>query len=413
MRLLCFGLAVWLGTVCGQGITSPNVANPTGRAAAPSDPDSSQSLSTAETVALRDLYQALIKGSPAESVYHDDWSAWVAGTGTNPCGLKGTNYWVVEFLPYQESRYSWCSKVGSEKLLSVIDMDLIPAVAMQYSSKLFKDAGQVLYLSDEVYCHSRNWYAMIKKQKVATPGAYANMWRSQASGSGVSFAIVTPVAPPVECKISYAAKGILPSSLGALTRLTQLRIRMAGIAKQPIPTWIGGMTGLTALDLSFNSFTGSLPTQLFLLTNLEVIHLNDNFLTGSIPTLIGLLQKLQKLEIGYHAYDTSLFEAFGGVPLAGSNSLSGSIPTEICLLTNLKFLQLNNNGNLHGSLPSCLNQLTALKIFDVRFNSLSGKVPQFYSPPTAPAQGQTSCLPTWQYCLRVHPPLCQKTQLGF
>ena len=64
---------------------------------------------------------------------------------------------------------------------------------------------------------------------------------------------------------------------------------MAGIAKLPIPTWIGGMTGLTALDLSFNSFTGSLPTQLFLLTNLEVIHLNDNFLTGSIPTLIGLL----------------------------------------------------------------------------------------------------------------------------
>ena len=213
MRLLCFGLAVWLGTVCGQGITSPNVANPTGRAAAPSDPDSSQSLSTAETVALRDLYQALIKGSPAESVYHDDWSAWVAGTGTNPCGLEGTNYWVVEFLPYQESRYSWCSKVGSEKLLSVIDIDLIPAVAMQFSTKLFKDAGQVLYLSDEVYCHSRNWYAMIKKQKVATPGAYANMWRSQASGSGLSFAIVTPVAPPVECKISYAAKGILPSSL--------------------------------------------------------------------------------------------------------------------------------------------------------------------------------------------------------
>jgi hypothetical protein len=152
------------------------------------------------------------------------------------------------------------------------------------------------------------------------------------------------------------------------------------------------MTSLKVLDLSFNSFTGPLPDDLFLLTNLVELRLNDNLLTGSISSQISKLSNLQLLEIGYQAYDSDVYEDYGAVPNYGSNKLTGVIPKEMCSLTNLIHLQLNNN-DLTGPLPSCVSQMTALRRFDVRFNRLSGTLPKFSKPST-----QTDLCPVvgWQ-----------------
>ena len=376
----------------------------------PADPDAAQELSPEENAAFVDLYSALIKGSNAEGLHHANWAAEVASSGSSLCGLLDGAYTYVND-PLSVSRIacseivtvgvsdrtpsscggvaapniaSWCAltSTGAKKFLQAIDLDLVPTVFDdgQISQNLVKDPGQIKYLSDKAYCHPKNWYAMISTQKSKSQFRYDTYWGPNAIEN---FGGCKGVYPQTKCKVSYNSAGILPSSLSQLTALTSLRLRLLGIASQPLPAWIGGMVALTCLDLSFNSFTGSLPSGLFLLTNLVRLHLNDNEISGSLPTQIGLLTSLEILEIGYHSYDQNAYEDYGAIPQHASNALFGSIPTEICLLTKLRQLQLNSNG-LTGTLPPCMSVMTALRLVDVRSNALSGALPRFAPPPVEP-----------------------------
>ena len=109
-RLQLSAVLLWaiICYVSGQGVLSPNDPYPRGSSnlPVPSDPDSSLSLSPEENLAMRDLYNSLIKGSSAESIHHGDWFSWVTGSGLNPCGLKGTNHWVLNNPYAAEDRKS-------------------------------------------------------------------------------------------------------------------------------------------------------------------------------------------------------------------------------------------------------------------------------------------------------------------
>jgi len=102
-----------------------------------------------------------------------------------------------------------------------------------------------------------------------------------------------------------------------------------------IPSWIGNLTNLTYLDLSYNASTGGLsgeiPSEIGNLTSLNVLNLQSNRLTGEIPSWIGNLTNLTQL----YLY---------------SNLLTGEIPPEIGSLTNLSSLVLSNN-QLTGEIP--------------------------------------------------------------
>ena len=82
-----------------------------------------------------------------------------------------------------------------------------------------------------------------------------------------------------------------------------------------------------------NQISGQIVTGLGGMSKLEYIWLFENDLTGGIPTEIGLLENL------------IAFDAVG-------NDLTGGLPTTFTALPNLQVLQLGDNPNLGGTIPT-------------------------------------------------------------
>ena len=157
--------------------------------------------------------------------------------------------------------------------------------------------------------------------------------------------------------------GSIPAELGRLTRLTFLNLA-ANHLSGPIPPELGSIgPQLTHLVLSAPQplpngvgLTGSIPAQLGNLSGLTSLYLDGNRLTGSIPPRLGRLLKLSWLSLT-------------------RNRLTGAIPTQLGELTNLTNLRLEDN-QLSGPIPSQLNRLTNLrKVYLTRNAGFSGCVP--------------------------------------
>ncbi|XP_058754043.1 receptor-like protein EIX2 isoform X1 [Vicia villosa] len=88
---------------------------------------------------------------------------------------------------------------------------------------------------------------------------------------------------------------------------------------------------LRTLDLSANSLSGEIPTQVFSLVQLQILNLSRNHLTGKIAKEIGDMKHLESLDLS-------------------NNELNGEIPTTISTLSFLEFLNLSNN-YLVGQIP--------------------------------------------------------------
>uniref|UniRef100_A0A6B2KX93 Disease resistance R13L4/SHOC-2-like LRR domain-containing protein n=1 Tax=Arcella intermedia TaxID=1963864 RepID=A0A6B2KX93_9EUKA len=111
------------------------------------------------------------------------------------------------------------------------------------------------------------------------------------------------------------------------------------------------------LDLSGNSFTGSLSPFLFEATNLTFLKLDDNEITGTIPDNIGLSVNLRTL-------------------ILGGNFLSGVIPTSLVDLIQLKYLDLSSNMLYDNVIPTFIGQLYQLLQLDLSKNNLNGPIPE-------------------------------------
>ena len=71
--------------------------------------------------------------------------------------------------------------------------------------------------------------------------------------------------------------GEIPSKLGNLTNLTALDLDGNQLSGE-IPSEFGNLTNLTALDLSSNQLSGEVPPELNTLTSLTVLDLRGNLL---------------------------------------------------------------------------------------------------------------------------------------
>lgn len=96
---------------------------------------------------------------------------------------------------------------------------------------------------------------------------------------------------------------------------------------------------MIGIDLSGNSFSGEIPTELTNLQGLRLLNLSRNHLSGSIPENIGNLELLESLDCSW-------------------NELSGAIPSSLSKLASLSSLNLSHN-LLSGEVPTG-NQLQSL-----------------------------------------------------
>ncbi|XP_040259173.1 receptor-like protein EIX2 [Aegilops tauschii subsp. strangulata] len=94
----------------------------------------------------------------------------------------------------------------------------------------------------------------------------------------------------------------------------------------------GTLAYFVSIDLSCNSLTGEIPTDITSLAALMNLNLSSNQLSGQIPSMIGAMQSLVSLDLS-------------------QNKLSGEIPSSLSNLTSLSYMNLSCN-SLSGRIPS-------------------------------------------------------------
>jgi Leucine-rich repeat (LRR) protein len=148
----------------------------------------------------------------------------------------------------------------------------------------------------------------------------------------------------------------LPSDLTDSTALVNLTLTRCGLVG-PIPDFLGKLSNLNVLQLSYNNLTGMIPSS-FAELNIEVLWLNNQGGSG----LTGPIDVLTKMSF------------LTDVWLHG-NTFTGPIPESIGALTALTRIWLNSN-QLVGLIPSNLTSLPNLQDLQLDNNLLMGPIPQ-------------------------------------
>jgi len=159
----------------------------------------------------------------------------------------------------------------------------------------------------------------------------------------------------------------LPSSIGNLTNLTYLHLGANQLTV--LPSFIGNLTNLTSLNLNRNKLK-ELPLQILNLTNLTELNLGQNQFK-ELPSSIGNLTKLTKLSLSSNQLKELPFSINNLAELTElylySNQLT-ALPSSIGNLTNLTSLHLSQNQ--FKELPSSIDKLTNLIELHLEDNQL-------------------------------------------
>ncbi|CAL5014539.1 unnamed protein product [Urochloa decumbens] len=172
--------------------------------------------------------------------------------------------------------------------------------------------------------------------------------------------------------------------------------------------WIQTLGEVRYLSLGSNKFNGQISPNLCGLHYLRIIDLSDNQLSGSLPPCIGDLlfegksstllywslicgRWLQYPAFRYpccyeqrgfrfftkynlYTYRRNFIDLFFGFDFS-YNKLSGEIPPELGHLTNLKALNLSHN-NFFGKIPASFANMSEIESLDLSHNELSGAIPR-------------------------------------
>ena len=135
----------------------------------------------------------------------------------------------------------------------------------------------------------------------------------------------------------------IPTEIGILTQLTYLELQSVALVGT-IPSELGLLTQLSYLSVCCNAFTGTIPATLGNLIQLTALNFCCNQLTGTIPSALGQLTKLDNLVLS-------------------TNALTGNIiPSTFENLEQLTWLNLNENPQLVGTVPTSLCSVTGIQI---------------------------------------------------
>jgi hypothetical protein len=208
--------------------------------------------------------------------------------------------------------------------------------------------------------------------------------------------------------------GYIPSELGSLLFLRRLNLhdnRLTGA----IPAALSNASSLHSLFLYNNALTGKLPVALCDLPRLQNLDVSRNSLSGELPLDMRNCRSLQRLILAKNTFS-------GEVPAGiwpemsnlqqldlSSNDFNGSIPPDLGQLPKLSGTLNVSHNQFSGIVPPELGRLPATVTLDLRFNNLSGAIPQTGSlasqGPTAFLNNPSLCgFPLQVACHAVPPP---------
>ena len=185
-----------------------------------------------------------------------------------------------------------------------------------------------------------------------------------------------------------------------------------------LPSQYSALPQLRQLQLSNNSLVGALPTQLAHCSNLDYLYVDHNSLTGSLPSQLSLLYSLRYFRGEYNQFrgpfdptrfPTRLAElSLSGNSLSGplsrtgwsrlsqlsvlklaSNFFSGTLPRECSVMRTLSSLDWGNNRQLGGTLPAAYSALTGLREMNLANTQVNGSVPDSLCALFAAVEGFT------------------------
>ncbi|KAG5564260.1 hypothetical protein RHGRI_000456 [Rhododendron griersonianum] len=128
----------------------------------------------------------------------------------------------------------------------------------------------------------------------------------------------------------------------------------------PIPIEFCQLKYLELLDLSENNITGAVPSCFISLSSIQNIRLSKNRLDGPFPIAFKNY-RLRELDLSYNQFSGNIPTWIGSfsyltVLLLQNNNFEGNIPKELCNLYNLSIIDLSSN-NLFGSIPPCVSEI--------------------------------------------------------
>lgn len=192
--------------------------------------------------------------------------------------------------------------------------------------------------------------------------------------------------------------GAIPSELGMLTVLSWLTLanqdsssgvstaRNTGNRKlsSTIPPQLGQLVRLQHMRFEDNRLSGTIPNELANLANLQTLVLRRNLLTGPVPPLLSRLLQLQGLALDGNRLTEGIPDEISRLPNLielhlHDNQLGGRLPGSLDTLSNtLSWLTLSNN-RFQGPLPDSWADLSTLKYLQLENNAeLTGTVPQVW-----------------------------------
>ncbi|EEF38874.1 leucine-rich repeat receptor-like protein kinase TDR [Ricinus communis] len=193
---------------------------------------------------------------------------------------------------------------------------------------------------------------------------------------GKHFSVFTEL---VDLNLSYNSfSGRLPVEIFNLTNLRSLDFSRNNFSGQ-FPSGISSLQNLVVLDAFSNSFSGLLPVEISQLEYIKIVNLAGSYFDGPIPPEYGSFRSLEFIHLAGNLLSGNIPPELGRLKTVthmeiGYNSYQGSIPWQLGNMSEIQYLDIAG-ASLTGSIPKELSNLTKLRSLFLFRNHLTGLVP--------------------------------------
>ncbi|KAF8085519.1 hypothetical protein N665_0665s0028 [Sinapis alba] len=198
--------------------------------------------------------------------------------------------------------------------------------------------------------------------------------------------------------------GKLPQSLIKCKSMEYLNLK-GNKFNDTFPSWLSSLGSLSVLFLGSNAFYGPISSH-FVFPSLRILDISNNSFNGTLPqdyfvnwremslmgenenvmvtdgindfmSHMGGISYADSMDMMYKGVDTEfpqILYVFKAIDFSG-NKFTGRIPKSIGLLKELRHINISRNA-FTGSIPSSLANITNLEALDLSHNKLSGNIPR-------------------------------------